>query len=239
MGFQLVNHFIKNDFLVITTSRNREKFLETRKESLPKNYKEALKIIETDFTAKNSIRTVVDFLKKEKIVLSSIVHNARSLDFLKIEEDLSVSEENFAGEFFMDVIFPYRLTMEILKIPNELENLVFISSMYGVVGPTPSLYEDFHGSSPIQYGVSKAAQIHLTKELAVRLAPELRVNCISFGGIRGRTNPEFENRYNSLNPMGEMLNEEDVTGSVDFLISEKSKHMTGQNLIIDGGWTIW
>ena len=111
--------------------------------------------------------------------------------------------------------------------------------MYGVVAPTPSLYDNFEESSAVHYGVSKAAQIHLTKELAVRLAPKIRVNCVSFGGIKGRTDENFENRYKNLTPLQRMLEEEDVVGPIDFLVSDNSTNMTGQNIKVDGGWTIW
>ena len=239
VGFQLVNHFLEKKFFVVTTSRNKEKFLSDKNELLNEDYKKYLRVIEVDFSNKEAIATIVEFLKNEKISVENIIHNARSLDYIKIESDKSISEENFAGELHMDVIFPYKLTLELLKIDKELNNVVFVSSMYGVVAPTPSLYDDFHNSSPIHYGVSKAAQIHLTKELAVRLSPDIRINCVSFGGIKGRTNKDFENKYNALTPLGSMLLEEDVKGPVDFLISDQSKNMTGQNLIVDGGWTIW
>ena len=52
--------------------------------------------------------------------------------------------------------------------------------MYGSVAPNPSLYDDFHSESSINYGVVKAAQIHLVKELAVRLGSNSRVNAISY-----------------------------------------------------------
>ena len=239
VGFQLVNHFLALGYLVVTTSRNKDLFIEKKKESFDHNWQENLKIIEVDFSSEDAIDVIVSFLKKRGLEVDSIVHNARSLEFLKIEKDKSVTSENFAGEFYMDVIFPYLLNLELLKQNEKLKNIVFISSMYGVVAPTPSLYDDFENSSPIHYGVSKAAQIHLTKELAVRLAPAVRVNCVSFGGIKGRTNLEFENKYNKLTPQQKMLTEEEVVGPVDYLISDNSKNMTGQNLIIDGGWTIW
>ncbi|UZH55515.1 SDR family oxidoreductase [Salinimicrobium tongyeongense] len=239
VGFQLVNHFLDNDFLVITTSRNRKKFLTDKVHLINEDRLKFLHVLEVDFTKKDAIPTLLNALKQVKISIEHIIHNARSLDYIKIEDDYSISEENFAGEFHMDVIFPYKLTLEILKVDRALKNIIFISSIYGVVAPSPSLYEDFQSSSPIHYGVSKAAQIHLVKELAVRLGPEIRVNCISFGGIKGRTNKDFEERYKALNPMNNMLKEEDVKGPVEFLISDKAKDMTGQNLIVDGGWTIW
>jgi len=240
VGFQLVKHFLEKDFLVVTTSTDKGAFLENKEEELLNDRLEALQVIEVDFNTKEAINVIIEYLDANNIVLTDIIHNARSLSFLKIEEDKTISSENFSGEFYMDVVFPYRLTMAIRnKTPHNLENIIFISSMYGVVAPTPALYEDFESSSPIHYGVSKAAQIHLTKELAVRLSPEIRVNCVSFGGIKGRTNEEFENRYKNLNPQQKMLLEEDVIGPLDFLISTNSKNMTGHNLKVDGGWTIW
>lgn len=240
VGFQLVKHFLQKEFLVLTTSRNKSKFLKEKEAHLPMEYKDKLKIIEVDFSKNEALGNILGFIKENGYTIKSIIHNARSLEYLKINEDSTIDEENFAGEFYMDVIFPYSLTMGIIKQQQEeLKNVIFISSMYGVVAPTPNLYENFSKSSPIHYGVSKAAQIHLTKELAVRLAPNVRVNCVSFGGIKGRTSEEFLNKYYSLNPMGKMLEEEDVKGPVDFLVSENSSNMTGQNLIVDGGWTIW
>lgn len=240
VGFQLVKHFLKKNYQVVTTTRNKTKFQKNNLAELNKENSLNLEIIEVDFSEDNATDTITSYLKNNKIYIESIIHNARCVDYLKIEEDSSISKENFAGEFYLDVIFPYHLNLSIIKQQKgELENIVFVSSIYGVVAPTPKLYDDFHKSSPINYGVSKAAQIHLTKELAVRLGPDIRVNCVSFGGIKGRTNEDFISRYSNMNPQNKMLEEEDVIAPIDFLISENSLNMTGQNLIIDGGWTLW
>lgn len=240
VGYRLVNHFLSLGFTVVTTTRDKNGFYMEKNNSLHADHEHLLKVVEVDFTQASAVETIVDFLQKEKIVLHSVIHNARSVQYLKIEDDYTTSEQNFAGELHMDVIFPYLLTMRIVNdIHHNLQNIVFISSIYGVVAPNPSLYDNFFKSSPINYGVSKAAQIHLTKELAVRLAPDIRVNCISFGGIKGRTDSTFIKRYESLNPLNKMLEEEDVVGPISFLISDNSKNMTGQNILIDGGWTIW
>jgi NAD(P)-dependent dehydrogenase (short-subunit alcohol dehydrogenase family) len=239
IGFQLVRHFLNNGFFVVTTMRKSSSFLEKIKAACNIDFLANLRAIEVDFTTKGAEEKIIDELAENGLRISDLVHNARCIDFLKIEVDHSVSEKNFLGEFHMDVVFPYRLTLGILKQNPHLANVLFVSSMYGVVAPTPSLYDDFHASSPVNYGVSKAAQIHLTKELAVRLAPKTRVNCISFGGVKGRTNAAFDQKYRSLNPMQMMMEEEDVVGPVDFMVSDKSSQMTGQNIIVDGGWTIW
>lgn len=240
VGFQLVKHFLNKNFRVITTTRSIERFKQNFFQKLDENKIANLLLIEVDFMQDDAIEIITNSLIKNNILLDNIVHNARCLDYLKIEEDNTVSKENFSAEFYIGVIFPYHLS---LKIKNQekgkLKNIVFVSSIYGVVAPTPRLYDDLHKSSPINYGVTKAAQIHLTKELAVRLGSNTRVNCVSFGGIKGRTSKDFIERYSSLNPLKKMLEEIDVVAPIDFLISDSSSNMTGQNLIIDGGWTIW
>ncbi|CAL66989.1 SDR family oxidoreductase [Christiangramia forsetii] len=240
VGFQLVRHFLGNGYKVITTSTNRERFLDKKHSELSGYNLENFKVIEVDFSENSALNLIRTFIQSNKIVLTHVIHNARSLRFLKLENDKTISAENFSGELFMDVVFPYRLSMELINnASHKIENIIFISSMYGVVAPTPSLYDNFEESSAVHYGVSKAAQIHLTKELAVRLAPEIRVNCVSFGGIKGRTDKDFESRYKNLTPQQKMLEEEDVIGPVDFLVSDNSNNMTGQNIKVDGGWTIW
>tara|TARA_B110000027_G_C16122555_1_gene304285 strand:- start:21220 stop:21972 length:753 start_codon:yes stop_codon:yes gene_type:complete len=238
IGFTLTNHFLKNKDLVVITTRDKKQFLSSKKNDLFN--RQNLHIIEVDFLHKNPTKIITSYLINNKINIEHIIHNARSLDFLSIDKNGSTSEENFMGEFFLDVVFPYQLNESIIKLENtNLKNIIFISSIYGIVAPTPSLYENFKMSSSINYGVSKAAQIHLTKELAVRLAPKIKVNCVSLGGIIGRSSKEFEEKYNSLNPLGKMLEDHEVIEPIKFLISENVKSMTGHNLIIDGGWTTW
>ena len=94
--------------------------------------------------------------------------------------------------------------------------------------------------SPLHYSVAKAAQVQLTRELAVRLAPKgIRVNGICFGGVEGRADEAFVDRYRQLCPAGRMLRDDEVVGPVDYLVSDASSGMTGHNMMVDGGWTTW
>ena len=88
--------------------------------------------------------------------------------------------------------------------------------------------------------MSKAAEIHLTKELAVRLSDKkIRVNSISFGGFEGRVNKTFIKKYKKMCPIGRMLKPHEVFKPLWFLCSEQSSGATGHNLVVDGGWTTW
>ena len=103
-----------------------------------------------------------------------------------------------------------------------------IGSQYGSVAPNPNLYENFILESPIQYGVTKSALHHLTKELAVRLAPSIRVNSVAYGGFKVDNKKEFVDKYSKLNPGKRMLNLEEVGGPVNFLLdSNESSSING------------
>ena len=118
-------------------------------------------------------------------------------------------------------------------------SVVNISSLYGLVGPDWSLYKDTAMGNPAAYGASKGALNQLTVWLATTLAPGVRVNCISPGGVSRNQPVEFTERYNKRVPMGRMAVEEDFKGAALFLASDLSSYVTGQNLLVDGGWCAW
>jgi NAD(P)-dependent dehydrogenase (short-subunit alcohol dehydrogenase family) len=239
IGNALVKHFCTLGYSVCFTSTSQEKAKTLQEEVAVTGAPQPVFVI-SDFSKENAAEELVKELRDKSISISQIIQNARSLHYLKTEEHFTVSEENFMNEFRVNVVVPYRLTMELVLNNHPLKQVIFISSMYGVVAPSPRLYEHFESSSVIHYGVTKAAQIHLTKELAVRLAEKnIHVNCISLGGIEGRTNDEFKKRYAQLNPLKEMLTESDFIAPIEFMVQHPEIKMTGHNLIVDGGWSIW
>jgi NAD(P)-dependent dehydrogenase (short-subunit alcohol dehydrogenase family) len=233
IGSSIIDFLLKKNELVVTTSRNINNFYK----KIHKH--ENLFVIEVDFEKNDAIKKITSFLEHNKIEINCLIHNARSLDYLKIESDNTTSKNNFIGEFYMDVVFPYMLSNSLVKNFISLNNIIFISSIYGVVAPNRELYDDLNNSLPINYGVCKSSQIHLSKEMAVRLGPSIRVNTISYGGVKGRVDKKFISKYKKLNIQNKMLEDYDVNEPIYFLISKGSENMTGQNLIIDNGWTVW
>jgi len=114
-----------------------------------------------------------------------------------------------------------------------------VASIYGVLGPDMSLYEDTAMGNPAAYAASKGGLIQLTRWLATTLSPDIRVNAISPGGL-ARGQPEvFQQRYVNRTPLKRMGCEEDFKGVTAFLASDLSAYVTGQNLLVDGGWSAW
>ncbi len=118
-------------------------------------------------------------------------------------------------------------------------SLIFFSSIYALVGSDTRLYSDTGMHNPIGYGVSKSGLLQLTRHLATTMAPTTRVNAISPGGIWRDQPDKFHENYSSKTPLSRMATEEDIKGAVAYLASDLSKYVTGLNLIVDGGWTIW
>jgi len=241
IGLQFVNNFLKKGFVVIFTSRKQDN-IEALYDKFRPYYQEGkLHGIRVDLEAANAQQIIIKFLQDKNIWPDVLINNARNQDYLKSNSEFGPSRFEWVNEFLLDVVVAYELSMGLACCKySRLRNIVNISSMYGVVPANPSLYENPKIESPIQYGVAKAALIHLTKELAIRLIKNgVRVNSVSYGGVSGSEDEKFREKYARLCPSGKMLQDEEAVGAVDFLASNMSKGMTGHNLVVDGGWTVW
>ena len=118
-------------------------------------------------------------------------------------------------------------------------SVILFGSIYGNVGPDLTLYEGTEMANPIAYGASKGGVLQLVRYLATTLAPDVRVNAISPGGIERDQPPVFRDRYAARTPLARMGREEDVKGALAYLASDLSAYVTGHNLVVDGGWTAW
>lgn len=117
--------------------------------------------------------------------------------------------------------------------------IVNIASIYGLVGPDPSLYPGTDLGNPAAYAASKGGLLQLTRWLATSLAPSVRVNALVPGGIRRQQPLSFQRRYVRRTPLQRMGTEEDMTGALAYLSSDLSAYVTGHTLVVDGGWTAW
>ena len=141
----------------------------------------------------------------------------------------------------MNTIISYELSMKLSSLyRTQLKKIINISSIYGITVPNLEIYQDPIKESAINYGTIKASLIHLTKELAVRLADKkIQVNSVSYGGIKGKQSKTFQKNYSRLSPQKRMISKNEIFGAIEFLISDDSFSINGQNIVVDGGWTIW
>ena len=118
-------------------------------------------------------------------------------------------------------------------------SIVLVSSQYGFLAPQTAMYEETGLQNVAGYAVSKAGLTQLARWLSTTLAPNVRVNSVSPGGIARDQPDAFVSRYEARTPLGRMGEELDVVGPVLFLASDLSRYVTGHDLVVDGGFSAW
>jgi NAD(P)-dependent dehydrogenase (short-subunit alcohol dehydrogenase family) len=118
-------------------------------------------------------------------------------------------------------------------------SIVNMSSIYGVIAPKFSVYDGTSMTMPVEYAAIKAAVVHLTRYFAQYYKKQgVRVNAISPGGIEDSQPQAFLEAYATHCGLRGMLDKDDIAGALLFLLSDASRFMTGQNLVVDDGFTL-
>tara|TARA_Y100001954_G_C15794633_1_gene596972 strand:- start:730 stop:1497 length:768 start_codon:yes stop_codon:yes gene_type:complete len=141
---------------------------------------------------------------------------------------------NLTGAFIACKVFGSEM------IKNKKGSIINLASVYGIVSSNSSIYSNNSMGNPIAYTASKGGVIMLTKYLATHWANYgIRVNSLSPHGVSNNHEETFVKKFNELSPMGRMMDKDELLSAVVFLSLDESSYMTGQNLVIDGGWTSW
>ena len=117
-------------------------------------------------------------------------------------------------------------------------NIVNIASIYGVEAPRFELYQDTEMTMPVEYAAAKSGIVHMTKYFSQYYKKfKVRANAIAPGGILAGQPSDFVGRYNAQCGAKGMLDPEDITGTLLYLLSSSSRHVTGQTIVVDDGWS--
>lgn len=240
IGSVLTRYFAINGRKVICPYRDSSRwatFLETVAPSAVSN----LVGVKVDLNRKDAPERLVRLIEKRGLGPTAFVSAARDRSAADFDELGVPSRETWLDEYKMNVVVPFELSLALAASEEtRLRSIVVLASMYGVVAINPDLQGPTSKRWPIHYGCAKAAAIHMVKELSVRLASSgVRANAISYGGVEGRVDEAFLGRYERMCPQGKMLNDNDLPGAVEFLVSGAASGVTGANVMVDGGWTVW
>lgn len=188
---------------------------------------------------------LMDWIKSNGDSLNILINNAAFVGTSELKgwavpfEQQTVDTWRRAMEVNLTAVFDLCQGLTPRLSAAEGASIINIVSIYGEYGPDWSLYEGTSMSNPAAYGVSKGGLIQFSRWLATTIAPNVRVNAISPGGVFRNQPENFVQRYEARTPLGRMATEDDFRGAVAYLASDLSKYVTGQNLAVDGGWGVW
>lgn len=201
-----------------------------------------VKYLHLDITSEDSVKEVVSKVVQENGRIDILVNSAypKSKDWGAIFEEVHYDSwksnvNSHLGGYFLCC----QKVAEQMKTQNG-GVIINIASIYGVVAPDFSIYEGIEMTMPAVYSAIKAGVIALTKYIATYYGRyNIRTNTISPGGIFDNQTASFVDRYSKKTPLGRMGKPQEIVGAVIFLASDASSYVTGQNIMVDGGWTVW
>ena len=186
-----------------------------------------------------------ELIQKDHLFLNVLINNAAFVGASELKGWGATFEkqtiETWRRALEVNLSAPFHLCQALVPLLKNSEgaNIINIGSIYGDYGPDWRLYEGTSMANPAAYGASKGGLMQLTRWLSTTLAPKIRVNAISPGGIFRNQSEVFVKRYEARTPLARMATENDFRGAVAFLASDMSGYMTGHNMKIDGGWGVW
>jgi NAD(P)-dependent dehydrogenase (short-subunit alcohol dehydrogenase family) len=245
LGFDMALALAEAGADVCITSRDLSS-AEKSAETIAKQTGRKVLPLKLDVTDEAQVACAVEACLREFGKIDILVNNAGNviskpetaqIENRPLDEWLNTINVNLTGTFLCS-----KHVVAKAMIPARRGNIINIGSIAGIIGRDRRVYEGTDmGGSTVDYEAAKGGVIAMTRDMAVYLARyNIRVNCISPGGFF-RNQPEpFVKAYSSATPMGRMgIDGLEMKGPVVFLASDASSYVTGHNLVVDGGFTVW
>jgi gluconate 5-dehydrogenase len=242
LGYDMACALSEYGATVVISSRSREK-AENVARSMSETYHNRVIGLNLDQSNYDSCQTLADRVHEECKRIDILINNAGGgsgkgkCNFLERNPELmrSMIETNLLGPLFCCQSFGRYM------VDQNSGSIINIASIAGITGRDRSMYHKAKKEEqPVEYAASKGGIIGMTLDLAAYMAPfNVRVNAISPGGFdKGELTKAFVQAYSKRTPLGHMgvLNKE-IMGTALFLASEAASYITGQNIVVDGGFS--
>lgn len=251
LGYEHAFALCETNASIIITDINIKK-LKLNQKKLEKKFKKKISVYHLDVSKKSSINKVLKKLNKNKIRVDILINNAAidpkpetkllsRLEDFKIENWNQEISVGLTGAFLCTQLFGTLMSKD-----NKGGVILNIASDLSIIAPDQRIYtklginKENQNVKPVTYSVIKHGLIGLTKYTATYWATKgIRCNAISPGGVTNKADKIFYNKVRKLVPMNRMADKNEYHSAIQFLCSDASSYMTGHNLVIDGGRSIW
>ena len=180
---------------------------------------------------------VSNFLKKNKNLNYIINASGKNDHINKNKKTIFEDDKILLDYIYQNVIAPKNLIEQSVTICKEIKSIINFASLYGLKSPYHPMYKK---RKSLSYCISKHAMEGLTKYYAALYAEKnIRINNIRVGGVENNQPKNFINNFLKKTPNKKMLTKNDLAYLVDFLCSEKSKNIVGENINLEGGYNLW
>lgn len=237
IGSSLVKKLISKNCNLLLADINKDKLNRIKKQFHNIN----IKIYTKNLCKTKNIEEFIKFGIKNFNKIDCVVHcfYPKSKQWGKKFEDINEKylKEDLNNQLGGLIIFCQKIIKHFIK--NRFGNLILISSIYGTRSPEFNNYLGTKMVSPIEYTAIKSATIAITTYLAKYFKKKnIRINCVSPGGIYDKQPKKFVTKYNNSCSSKGLLDPSDISELIIFLLSSESQYINGQNLIIDDGYTL-
>ena len=237
LGKTFVKVLLNNNAIVIAADINTEQLEKLKTET---NSSDLFTSI-LDITSESSIKSAIADIQNKYGKIDALVNNAYPRNKNYGNDLEKVSYKDFCENTDLH-LGGYFLCMQQFALFFKRQghgNIISMSSIYGVMPPRFEVYENAGFTMPVEYAAIKSGVIHLTKYFAKYYkGKNIRFNCVSPGGIFNNQDKNFLRKYNDLSLNKGMLDREDITGALLFLVSDASQYINGQNIIVDDGFSL-
>jgi len=240
IGTCFVDKILSCGGTVIAADYNSEQLSNTFSDHLVK-YSSSLELTKIDITDPKSILEVLTVVKNKYGAVDAAINIAypRNQNYGNLLETVTYVDfcENLSMHLGGYFLFAQQCCIVFKK--QGYGNLINMSSIYGMMNPRFDIYKNTTMTMPVEYSAIKSGIIHLTGYFAQYYKKYgIRINCISPGGILDGQPESFIDNYNQYCASKGMLNPEDLLSTLFHLLSDSSKFITGQNLIVDDGFSL-
>lgn len=238
IGKELVNALVLKGANVIAADLS----VEVIKKNIPKKVHEKIDVVEIDITSKCAIQKVLKYCEISLGELDGAVNTSypKTSSFGKDVFQMSFQEFNSNVSVHLGGYFLFMQQCALFAQSQKKDfSLVNLASIYGVVAPKFEIYQGTNYSMPVEYAAIKSGILHLNRYFSkLEFSQYFRVNSVSPGGIFDGQNEKFVAAYKQKCRVKGLLSTDDIMGSIIFLLSENSKYICGQNIVVDDGFII-